>query len=512
VVGAATALVIASCGADTAPPGTGTGTGGNGGKGGSVTAGVGGGGAGVTGAAGGGVGGTAGVSGGGTGGTVGGGGSGGMPVTMGPPCAPTTGVVTANLTVHRTEIGARNIGPVPNGTLRIAHDPMTGTFLIATLNGQISSLNVETGDVAPAEGDFPGSGQIRGMKFGPDGALYIMTSTKAGTITGALYKGVPNGGGRTWTTMVTTAPYPQPADALSNYDHTFSNMVVSSDNQYVYFASGSRTDHGEDSGGSREHPITSAIFRVPVTAENLNLPDDEAGLAPFLFADGVRNAFSLAFNAAGDLFAVDNGPDIDLPDEINFIQEGKHYGFPWRFGNVDNPVRDPAYNPNADGRLHDELQSVQANSYNPDPGFPAPPAGVTFTDPVKNNGPDADKVVLDTSGQVMDASDTATPYYGVTAHRSPLGLVFDSEGELCGDYYQAGFFVSYGAVVDHMGDIGQDLVMIKPTKVGDAYEMTATQLVVGFTDFPSDAALVGNKLYIVTYNNGSAYEITFPTP
>jgi glucose/arabinose dehydrogenase len=37
-------------------------------------------------------------------------------------------------------------------------------------------------------------------------------------------------------------------------------------------------------------------------------------------------------------------PDA-LPDEVNFLEQGKHYGFPWRFGNTDNPVREPAYSP-----------------------------------------------------------------------------------------------------------------------------------------------------------------------
>jgi hypothetical protein len=48
--------------------------------------------------------------------------------------------------------------------------------------------------------------------------------------------------------------------------------------------------------------------------------------------------------------------------------------------------------------------------------------------------------------------------------------------------------------------------------VGDAYEAKMTQLAIGFTDFPIDAAMVGNKIYVVSYNNGSAYEITLPLP
>jgi glucose/arabinose dehydrogenase len=54
-----------------------------------------------------------------------------------------------------------------------------------------------------------------------------------------------------------------------------------------------------------------------------------------IFAKGVRNPFSVAFNSAGDLFATDNGPDtftVTPPDELNYIVEGGDYGFPRYFG------------------------------------------------------------------------------------------------------------------------------------------------------------------------------------
>ena len=44
-------------------------------------------------------------------------------------------------------------------------------------------------------------------------------------------------------------------------------------------------------------------------------------------ADGFRNAFDLAFNADGELFGVDNGPDADYVDELNFIEEGNQSSF-----------------------------------------------------------------------------------------------------------------------------------------------------------------------------------------
>lgn len=58
-----------------------------------------------------------------------------------------------------------------------------------------------------------------------------------------------------------------------------------------------------------------------------------------IFASGLRNPYDLAFHQDGELFATDNGPGPDSswtclepPDELNWIQAGKDYGFPYCFG------------------------------------------------------------------------------------------------------------------------------------------------------------------------------------
>jgi glucose/arabinose dehydrogenase len=126
--------------------------------------------------------------------------------------------------------------------------------------------------------------------------------------------------------------------------------VVSPDGRFVYLSSGSRTDHGEvqTSGGRfpglREVPLTAKIFRLPATASGVVLLDDEAFLtgSGFVFARGVRNSFDPAFNARGDLFSGDNSGDRDDSDELNWLREGGHYGFPWRMGTNDTPQQFPA--------------------------------------------------------------------------------------------------------------------------------------------------------------------------
>jgi len=107
-----------------------------------------------------------------------------------------------------------------------------------------------------------------------------------------------------------------------------------------------------------------------VSSNNLTLANDATALAPYLFADGTRNTFDMAFNADGDLIGPDNGPDIDFPDEINWLQEGKHYGFPWRLATEGNPNMDPTFTPSGDVRLHTGLKAVDQHLYFYDANFP----------------------------------------------------------------------------------------------------------------------------------------------
>ncbi len=182
------------------------------------------------------------------------------------------------------------------------------------------------------------------------------------------------------------------------------------------------------------------------------LMNDETALQPYLFADGFRNPFDLGWNAQGQLFATENGPDLDFPEELNWIQEGQRYGFPWRFGNEDNPVLDPAYDDGSDTRLRRAIR-VRSRYLSYDPDFPpAPTSGLT--DAILNHGPDADRCSGPTS-DVLDASDMSQTLAGITAHRSPLGLSFHTgSSTLCGDYDKAGFLLSFGPVLDVMGDPG----------------------------------------------------------
>jgi Glucose / Sorbosone dehydrogenase len=423
----------------------------------------------------------------------------------------------------RDDIQVRKILETGGGMVRMKRDPSTDTIYYMSNKADIYQLIIKPGNASGKDRPYTlakigGAPDLiaSGMAFGPDGTLYVMGNVNAdNTAQAYVYKGKLDAGGkRVWTTLVSTAPYQK---SNTQFDHAFNGIVISPDGKYLYMNSGSRTDHGEveDAKGAfpniREIPLTSAIFRVPTDTDNQVLPNDEAQLKSkgYLFADGIRNSYDLTFGPNGDLFGADNGPDADYPDELNWLQEGHHYGFPWRFSNLDNAVRSPDYDPAKDRLLQPEFFAVKNGLYRKDPDFPAPPAGVTFTDPIANLGPDAD-VFRDADGNGYDASDLGQPAYSFTPHRSGLGLVFDTAGALGQDLKGDGLMLSWGAAEGNLADQGRDLLDLKLTKVGETYQVKTTQLVTGF-DHPIDAALVGKKLYVLDWaGKGTIWEISLP--
>ena len=327
-------------------------------------------------------------------------------------------------------------------------------------------------------------------------------------------------GARVWSLLAQTEPYPRSRTA---FDHLMSGLAVSPDGNFLYVNSGSRTDHGEieSTGGIypnlRETGLTAKILRVPASGSNLILTNDLDALrrAGYVFAEGTRNAFSLAFAPNGDLFATDNGPDRDMSDELNWIRAGQHFGFPWRMGGAANPQQFPGYNPATDLLLDSRYVAVSGGTYQNDPTFPPPPTN--FFEPVINIGPDADSYRDPSDGSIKDASSLGQTINTFTAHRSPLGLVFDAAAAMAPPYQQHGFMLSWNpgdptgnSVAGPFMDPSQDLVDLNLTKIGTNYLARVTRIAGGFSN-PIDAAIISNKIYVVEYGGSQGvWEITFP--
>ena len=413
----------------------------------------------------------------------------------------------------------------------MAKDPRNNDLYYSKFNGDIYRITLQPGNGASTSAKLYGAADhgipdsAQGMAIGPDGTIYLVGNftTNSGNSTFArIVKGVPqSSGARVWSLLARTEPYPRSRTA---FDHVFNGIIVSPDGNWVLINSGSRTDHGEveDVGGAfpntREVGLTAKILRLPATASNLVLPNDITALrnAGYVFAEGTRNSFDFGYAPNGELFATENGPDRDMSDELNWLRQGMHFGFPWRMGGADNPQQFPNYDPASDRLLDPRFVGVGGGTYRNDPSFP--PAPANLAEPVINAGPDADKFRDPATGQIKDASDLGLKLNTFTAHRSPLGLVFDRVGAMDLPFRNHGFMLSFtpgdpngNSVAGPFFDASQDLVDLQLTSLGGTnYQARVTKLVDGFTT-PIDAEIIGNRIYVLEYSgNQAVWEITFP--
>ena len=368
-----------------------------------------------------------------------------------------------------------------------------------------------------------GLNDTQGLAIGPDGSMYVGGNRRQGNaniIT--VVKGAfdPATGARTWTPLARTEPIPR--GDVGAFNHFHPAVAVDREGRFVYINSGSRTEHGElaemggDFPGLREAPLSSAILRVPTDGADIVIPANAEALnaSGFHFSDGHRNAFDLTIGPEGHLFATENGPDWDLSDEINWVREGRHYGFPWRMGGIDNPQRFPDYNPNDDPYLQNNSWAKQNDLFYNDPTYPPPP-DVHFADAIINLGPDANSYRTP-EGQIVNGSDDGAPVFTLTAHSSPLGLVFDTDMAMAPPFKGSGFVLRIGgsiaSLINPFADPDQDLLQLQLEKTADGenYQARVHRLVDGF-DSPIDAEIVDNRIFVIEWGDTRGlWEIALP--
>jgi len=429
----------------------------------------------------------------------------------------------------RSDIKVRNVmyTLAASPSVRIAKDPRNNHLYYLKRNGEIYRVNLATSQsqLVYSRKDHQLS-NTQGMAIGSDGAIYLVGNTNlTNSLTKAtIVKGVVNSStsDRFWSILAETAGYPKSNTA---YDHGFNGIVVSSGNKYIYVNSGSRTDHGEIQSANGQFPntrevgLTTCIFRLPTNGKNIFLPNNRQLLKSrgYVFAEGIRNTFDMAFAPNGHLFGAENGPDRDMPEELNWLRQGRHYGFPWRIGGANNPQQFPGYNPTQDRLLNPLFHAVKQGFYRNDPTFPKKP-NITLTEPIPNFGPHADSFRDPQDGKVKDASNLGRYLSTFTAHRSPLGLVFDTQKALSSEFQGDGFLLSW-TKGNPNGDSGrgpfrdpsEDLLHLKLTKVGNTnYRLNARRIVKSFQQ-PIDAEIIGNKIYVLEFGGSQGiWEITLP--
>jgi len=418
----------------------------------------------------------------------------------------------------RADIEVNQVLSVGSNSIKIAFDPVSGYLYYLKVNGQVFQVDLSgpTRTLAYTAQNH-GISSTAGFTIVSDGAFFLVGNiSQNGNNVGIIKKGELVGGSRTWSTVAQTVPYP----LNGHFDHSFNAIAIDPNEEFLYVNSGARTDHGEaqhDSGplaGLREFPITSILLRIPINAQDLLLENDEIFLRDngFWFAKELRNTFDLAFNGHGDLIGPENSGDRDDPEEINWIREVHHYGFPWRAGTNDTPQQFAGYDPDNDPLVSSSSYAYGLGFFHDDPNYPPPPAGVSFTDPIPGIGPDVDhyRDPDDSLGTLRDASDLGVTIGTLTAHSSPLGIVFDKDSVLNGEFAGDGFMLNFSGSSSVLGDPGEDLVHLKFTKTNDEYQVQITRLVEGF-DGPVDAVMIDNKIYVIENpSGGSLWEVVLP--
>jgi len=431
-------------------------------------------------------------------------------------------------------ISVDSIYKIQVGATKLAMDPLSGRLFYSTVGGEIYEIYNPVAGSATDSLRYTATNHgitfLQGLCF-RDSSMYVCGNIWSSiTSIGKIVKGTlqPNGT-RIWVDVVTTDPYPS---ASSSGDHGFSGVSIDPSGMYIYVSSGARTSFGEirTNGGAwpdkREVPLTSRIFKFPINSIGLILPNDSTIIdnSGYVFAWGTRNAYDMAWDSNDMLFAIDNSGERDDPEELNWLRQGKHYGFPWRMGGNDNPLRISPYNVNTDLLVNHLSGGYLAGWFADDPTFPSVPSGTTFMDPVRNYGNDADFYRDPITGKVKNASDEGAYITSFTAHRSPLGLVFDRDSMLAVPFRGDGFVMSFMPGGDSIGytplspwgspcpfvDPSRELVQLKLTyNAGfDNYTMTTSNVVEGFY-LPVDAELINNALYVIE-NGGDLWKITFP--
>jgi glucose/arabinose dehydrogenase len=321
----------------------------------------------------------------------------------------------------------RELVRLPFNPLRLAGDG-TGEFLyVLTQHGDLFRVGISNGEIKPLlkAADYldvqRGEIAAYGMALDDQKRLFISVNqrydggplaTNEVTIyrTTAVQDGAPLEA-RRW--FATTYPW-----GVGYFNHGIGHMAFGPDG-LLYVGSGSRTDANETGNNPRysregETPLTAGLWRLNPKAD---VPEVE------VYARGLRNIFGFCWNDRGELFAVDNGPDADAPEEMNLIEQGRHYGFPYRFSDWTNK---------------------------PYPHTPDAPEGLNFTLPIANYGPAA--------GGSADK-----PLFTFDAHSSPAGIVYF--GTQAPERLRDSFVVvRFGNMIRTPKDVGFDLLQVRLKK------------------------------------------------
>lgn len=217
--------------------------------------------------------------------------------------------------------------------------------------------------------------------------------------------------------------------------HQNDGLVLGADG-YIYMGLGSTCDVCKE-----DNPLSASILRFKPDGSDLSV-----------FASGLRNPYGIAFNAAGDLFATDNGRDAlgdDVPlEELNHIRAGLHYGWPdcWE-GNT-----------------------------------------------------------------IPECADKTGAVVGFTAHSSVDGFAFYNAGNFPLEYHDNAFVAVFGSYL--LPEIPRGVKRVKLTKQGDTYTGQEEWFLQLDTNGRPLDVIVGpdGALYVADFMQSAVYRIVYGAP
>lgn len=430
----------------------------------------------------------------------------------------------------REDIQIEHFMNVAPRSIRLVKNDISGHMYYNTSRGDIYRVLSPGKDELMYTSEDHGITRLQGITF-YNGDLYLSGNVQPddgiGTKGRIMRATVQSTCDRVWTVVAETVKH---VSGQHPFDHGYNDIVVNQEGTHLLVSSGSITDHGEihDSDGrypgQREVPTTAVILKLPIDGQDILLTHDKEQLKPYLFVRGVRNVYSFAYAPNGHFFGVSNSGDYDHSEDMFWLRDGHHYGFPWIMGGTKNPQQFPDFAPDpaTDPGLNRFAHAVAAGFFHNDPDFPQIPENVVITPSVQNIGPDANYFRDLETGEVMKGDEVGKTIGTFTAHRSPLGLVFDHEMALPNEFRGDGFVLSWTPPTTalmapfhgHSPNLGEDLMHLKLfySDIHENYIVQTTRIAENFSG-PTDALLVGNELYVIEHtgsaSGGSIWKVTF---
>jgi len=370
----------------------------------------------------------------------------------------------------------REVARLPFRGVRLASDGIGNVLYVLVENGDVWRLEPSSGHLRQLHvasrylekrtNDLGGPLFVLGMTMDKQRRLYVASnqqnaSTKPHQNIVTIYRSTAFKGGD----PVDLKPWFQtnyPGNAA--YIHAMEHIAFGPDGM-LYAGNGARTDGGQAGNDPNwyqggETPITACMWRMDPKAENPQLE---------VYARGLRNPYGFCWNDKGEMFATENGPDADAPEELNQIEQGKHYGFPYRFGDWTN----------------------KAYAHTPD----APP-GLEFTLPIPNLGP--------------DGGFDGKPMYTFDPHSGPGGIVF--LGPDFPEGYRGTFVLNrFGNFIKTPKDnVGFDILQAKLSRNAEGRYEARVHTLLAPLGRPIDVHLSGKgKIYISEYSRGTNSAASF---